>query len=51
MDDQLKKDLIKAVGTFKIVPEILTDSRTLDNTDKVEVPWTLKQTLQYEQNQ
>jgi len=51
MDEQIKKDIIKKAGTFKIVSAILTDSKAVKANDKVEVPWTLKQTLQYEQNQ
>ena len=51
MDEQTKKDIIANAGTFKVVPEILTDSKAIKANDKVEAPWTSKQTVDYELNQ
>jgi hypothetical protein len=50
MDEQLKKELIAQAGTFPISASILTNSREVKAEDIVEVPWTAKQTVEYDQN-
>jgi len=51
MDEELRKELINTAGTYKIVPEVLTDSREIKQNDVVEVPWTSKEIIERDLNQ
>jgi len=51
LSEEIKKQVIKDAGTYKIVPEILTESPELIIQDVAYAPWTSKQTVQYELNQ
>lgn len=51
LSEETKKQLIKDAGTYKIVASVLTNSRELTVQDIAGVPWTAKQTVQYDLNQ